>query len=94
MRGHDKVKNPLRKLAGQLMVALFAGFMTILTGCAAPARFPQFAEQSIAGPGVYKIPQWSSDSRYLAFEDISRPSLMVFDTGDKTTWSVATDIAI
>src|SRR5262245_50235431 len=59
----------------------------------APPRFPQFSEQTVLGPGVYHIPQWSSDSRYLAFIDgYGDESLKVYDTETKTIWTVATNV--
>lgn len=72
----------------------------MLAGCgllfrSAPPRFPQFSERQIAGPGVYQIPQWSPDGRYLAFLDTSRdPILKVYDTETETSWNVATNVYI
>lgn len=71
----------------------------MLTGCgllfrSAPPRFPQFSERQIAGPGVYDIPQWSPDGRYLAFLDTSRDSLLkVYDTETEASWHVATNVS-
>jgi hypothetical protein len=76
----------------------FIVLMTALTGCgmlfrSAAPRFPQFGEYSIAGPGVYQIPQWSSDSRYLAFLDVSgNPMLRVYDTETEASWNVASNV--
>lgn len=59
-----------------------------------PSRFPQFAEYRIDGPGTFQIPQWSFDSRYLAYLDVSRtPTLMVHDTETEASWHVATNIS-
>ena len=71
--------------------------MVMLVGCgvlfpAAPPSFPQFAERSIAGPGSYQIPQWSPDSRSLAFIDRA-PNLLVYDTQTQSTWTVATNVS-
>lgn len=79
--------------------AFTVALLTILTGCravspSAPSRFPQFSEHLIAGPGIYRLPQWSADSRYLAFIDVSRDStLMIYDSEAKTSWNVAVDIS-
>jgi hypothetical protein len=76
---------------------IFVPFMLLLVGCgvlfpSAPPRFPQFAEHSIAGPGSYQIPQWSPDSRYLAFIDRA-PNLLVYDTQTQSTWTIATNVS-
>lgn len=79
--------------------SLFAVFTVLLVGCSilspsAPPRFPQLAEHQVAGPGTYQIPQWSSDSRYLAFLDVSSaPILKVYDTETKTIRNVASGIS-
>ena len=79
-----------------LKKALFTTVMIILGGCgmlsfSTPSRFPQLSEHIIIGPGTYLIPQWSSDSRYLAFVDESQdPILKVYDTKTETSWNVAT----
>ena len=79
--------------------AVFVVFIAILVGCgmlfpSAPPRFPQFGEYSIAGPGSYDLPQWSPDSRYLAFLERSRdPTLMIYDTETQSTWTVATNVS-
>jgi hypothetical protein len=58
-----------------------------------PPRFPQFNEHVIAGPGSYEIPQWSADSRYLAYVDLSgNHSLAVYDTETEARWNVASNI--
>jgi Tol biopolymer transport system component len=65
----------------------------LLSSPSVPARFPQFSEEYVAGPGVYHIPQWSSDSRYLAFIDgYGDESLKLYNTETKTTWTVANNI--
>lgn len=81
-----------------LKKTLFVALTTILVGCgvlspSAPPRFPQLGEYRVAGPGVYQIPQWSPDSRYLAFTDLSgNPTLTIYDTETETSWNVATSI--
>jgi hypothetical protein len=81
-----------------LKKAVLIAFIAILAGCSvlspAPPRFPQFGEYSIAGPGNYALPQWSPDSRYLAFADGTLdPILMIYDTETKATWEVANNIS-
>lgn len=59
----------------------------------APERFPQFAEQSITSPGLYASPQWSPDSRYLAYlNDGVSTALVVYDTQTGQSWTAATDV--
>lgn len=82
-----------------LKITLYVILMVILGACeflsaAVPSRFPQFAEYRIEGPGTFQIPQWSFDSRYLAFLDVSRiPTLRVYDTETEASWNVATNVS-
>lgn len=67
------------------------------TGCSvlspAPARFPEFVERQIAGPGNYNLPQWSPDSRYLAFMyENFYWTLSVYDTQTNTSWDIIANI--
>lgn len=58
-----------------------------------PPQFPQFGEYRIAGPSSYRIPQWSPDSRYLAFIDSQAQTLMVYDSETRSTWQVAANVS-
>lgn len=75
---------------------VFVILMSVLVGCqmlssSRLARFPQFAEHRVAGPGTYQIPQWGPDGRYLAFFDVAKdPILMVYDTETEKKWQVVT----
>jgi hypothetical protein len=79
--------------------ALLVAAVATVIGCGVlssrpPQRFPQFDEQRVAGPGVYQIPQWSPDGRYLAYFDEKRdPMLVVFDTETGKHWRAATDVS-
>lgn len=81
-----------------LKKSIFVALTTILVGCgmsspSAPPRFPQLGEYRVAGPGVYQIPQWSPDGRYLAFADVTQdPILKVYDTETQASWDVVTNI--
>jgi Tol biopolymer transport system component len=76
------------------LIILGVYWMVTLTP-SAPPRFPQFSERRVAGPGVYEIPQWSRDSRYLAFLDVSRePILKVYDSQTEMGWNAATNTFI
>jgi hypothetical protein len=78
--------------------AFILAFALLLMGgwrfiTAAPQRFPQFAERSITPPGSYDNPQWSPDSRYLAFvSGTLDAALVVYDTLTERSWTVATGI--
>lgn len=67
-----------------------------MAGCgilfSASPRLPQFSEHSIIGPGAYTIPQWSPNSRYLAFLDLT-PNLIVYDTENGNQWTEASDVS-
>lgn len=71
----------------------------ILGGCGGmsrlPVRFPDFAEQAIAGPGSYRLPRWSPDGRYLAFLDASNAviDLEVYDTHSGRIWTVVSGVS-
>jgi hypothetical protein len=62
-----------------------------LTSCGPPNRYPQFNEHAIAGSGIYDIPQWSPDGRYLAFIDRSdgANNLVVYDIEEEIDSVVA-----
>lgn len=76
----------------------FGGLITlILAGCSilspAPPRFSEFAERQVVGPGSYAIPQWSPDSRYLAFISSSQfTNLEVYDSENNSQWTIASDV--
>lgn len=73
-------------------------FLISLTGCGLLyqpdlQRFPQFAEYPVTTGGAYRIPQWSSDGRYLAFIERARISnLVVYDVVNKTSWNAAVNV--
>jgi hypothetical protein len=60
----------------------------------APERLPQFKEHAITFSGSYSNPQWSSDSRYLAYLDAGRSTeLIVYDTLTNASWTAARDVS-
>ena len=84
----------LKKAVFVVLIALVAFIGSqALSSPSPPSRFPQFSEALVLGPGVYKIPQWSSDSRYLAFIDAyGDESLKLYDTETKSLWTVANNV--
>lgn len=70
----------------------------IIGGCSAlyrsPERFKEFAEHQIAGPGSYELPQWSPNSRYIAYIEGSQTlTLAIYDTVTGLSWQVAASIS-
>jgi hypothetical protein len=77
--------------------AILVAITALVAGCgilfpSAPVRFPQFSEYPVAGRGVYQIPQWSPDSRYLAFLDRA-PNLVIYDTETGRSWTAANNVS-
>ena len=78
-----------------LVVLLVIGGAYYVLSTSPPPRFPQFAEYAISGVGTFDIPQWSSDSRYLAYLDTSNAlSLSVYDTETKSTQTLVSSVNI
>lgn len=80
-----------------IRTAVAVATLLALAGCSvlspAPARFPEFVERQIAGPGNYNLPQWSPDSRYLAFlYENFYWTLSVYDTQTNTSWDIIANI--
>lgn len=60
----------------------------------APVRFPHFDEHAVTSLGSYESPQWSSDSRYLAyFSEGYNTDLVVYDTLTKANWTAASGVS-
>lgn len=78
------------KKALVITITLLIGYMMLSNP--PPPRFPQFNEHAITGPGTYTLPQWSPDSRYLAFLQTSSRVLKIYDTQTRLIWNVGTDI--
>ncbi|MCA0454783.1 MAG: hypothetical protein LCI00_12490 [Chloroflexi bacterium] len=82
------------KKALVLVFIVLVGITYKLFSISIPLRFPQFEEYPIAGPGEYYLPQWSNDSRYLAYIERSKdPTLVVYDSQTKVSWNVIANIS-
>lgn len=80
----------MMKKALFIAITLLIGYMMLSNS--PPSRFPQFNEHAITGGGRYILPQWSPDSRYLAFLQTSPAVLKIHDTQTRLVWNVGTDI--